>query len=147
MLGSSSTLVQSQWKCYLKPQRLSLCKPVISSRWNSCLMILSFGNFRDYFCWNGFGRPHFWVCVSSQQQAWSLPQLYKVQENHPQTVFRFKPGCLFKSIISAKANFNKFLQISCLATAHTQACNFPRKLKGSQNYIFRRVEIYTLTVS
>lgn len=58
-----------------------------------------------------------------------------------------KPGCLFKSVISAEAYFNKFLQISSLATEHTQACYFPLKLKGSHNYIFRRVEIYTLAVS
>lgn len=87
----------------------------------------------------------YWQCVLPASRVILTSSIWRTWKSPTNDiVFHFRPGCLFKSSISAKAYLNKFLQISSLATEHMQACYFPPKLKGSQSYIFRRVEIYTL---
>lgn len=50
-----------------KTTKCSLHKPVISSWWNSCPIILSFVNFGDYFCWYSFGLSKLNVCPSGSK--------------------------------------------------------------------------------
>lgn len=59
----------------------------------------------------------YWLCVLSPSRVIptsSIKRTWKSPTND--IVFHFRPGCLFKSSISAKAYLKKFLQISSLAT-------------------------------
>lgn len=97
--------------------------------WWLILQIVSFVDLRDNLCLNGpllnlpwpaewcviVCSPHL-ACVKNKKSGGKLYHF----------PFKRRLSIWVKSAVGAEAYLNKFLQISSLATVHTQACHFPR---------------------
>lgn len=120
-------LVQSQWKCFLKPQS-PLCTSLLfhlagtAAWWFYHLLTLGI-----IFAGIVLDSPN-WMCVFPAASVILTSSLWKSPTND--IICHRGLGCLSPSAVSAKAYLNKFLQISAPASENTQACYFPPKIEG-----------------